>query len=241
MTPFVIVADLRTGSTLLQTSLDQHPDARCYGELFHPDALPDNQLSGVDRYRMSGHALLKRFFSEKGKKVVGFRAMIFLPMPSTPQWDDAWRSLAGTSGLHVLYLIRRDRLAQYASVRVAQETRVWHPYEGDPILRPENRPSITISPEEISAWTKERDALFALRRKQLQGLPSLTLDYETLTGEWPRAIARVQEFLSLPPLPLPQARQKQEKRPLSEVIANYDEIARSISTPELVETDEKPL
>ena len=36
MRPFVVVGMPRTGSTLLTTGIAQHPEAKCYGELFHP-------------------------------------------------------------------------------------------------------------------------------------------------------------------------------------------------------------
>ena len=225
MTPFIIVADLRTGSTLLHSSLDGHPDVRCYGELFHPDDLPDNQLPDRRRHDLTGGEVIRRAFAVEGVRAAGFRAMIFLPLPSEPQWADAWECLRSLSDLHVIYLTRRDRLAQYASMVVAQQTGAWHPSSHDPILKPENRPQITIDPEQYRRWIDEREQIWTQRRTQLAGKPSLELDYETLTGQWPETTARVQEFLGVPCVPLQPAKQKQETRPLSEVIANYEELA----------------
>lgn len=228
MTPFVIVADLRTGSTLLSTSLNAHPQIRCYGELFHPDTFPDNHLEEHDRFQMSGREVVRQAFAARGVKAAGFRAMVFLPMPAQPHWEDSWDALQERRGLRVIWLTRRDRLAQYASILVAQQTRVWHPSPEDPVLRPENRPTITIDPQEFRRWTAERERLFALRRQQLQASPSLELDYETLVAEWPDLIRRVETFLGVDPVELQPAKQKQEKRPLSEVIANYDELRAAL-------------
>jgi LPS sulfotransferase NodH len=156
--------------------------------------------------------------------------MTFLPPPSHPRWADAWPCLIQRRDQHVVYLTRRDRLAQYASMLVAEHTGVYHPYDNDPLYRPENRPKITIDPQQFLDWTRQRDDLFAERRRQLAGKPSLDLDYETLTGQWARAIARVQDFLGVDQLPLEQGKRKQETRPLSEVVSNYDELRHLYGT-----------
>jgi LPS sulfotransferase NodH len=229
MTPFIIVADLRTGSTLLQSSLNEHPQIRCLGELFHPEALPDNTPPGIDRFALSGRELIDAAFSGRDVAAAGFRAMVFLPLPSHPQWSDAWDVLRQTPKLRVIYLARRDLLAQYASVRVADHLKVWHPSPGDPALRPENRPKLTIAPDELRRWIREREALFALRRAQLEGLPSLELDYETLTGSWTSSVQRTLDFLGVPAVPLAPSRGKQETRDLAEFIENYQELRRTMT------------
>jgi LPS sulfotransferase NodH len=224
MIPFVIVADLRTGSTLLHSSLDRHPQVRCYGEVLHTDDLPDNGFPGVDRRVLTGREVVRRAFAAEVVLAAGFRAMIDHPFPSTPQWSDAWDALRETIGLRVIVLNRRDRLAQYASMLVAQRTGAWHPSPGEPILRPENRPTVTIDPEAFRRWSEERNRLYVLRREQLRDKPSLDLDYESLASDWAGTIRAVQEFLSVDPLDLGQEKQVQETRPLSEVVENYGEL-----------------
>lgn len=226
MTPFIIVADLRTGSTLLSTSLNRHPQVRCYGEIFHPDDFPDNQLDGYCRQELTAREMIAQALALPGFRAIGFRAMVFLPPPSHPRWADAWSHLAELDDLRVLYLSRRDRLAQYASMLIAEQTGVYHPYDNDPLYKPENRPKIAIDPQQFVEWTRQRDDLFAQRRRQLAGKPSLELDYETLTVQWPQAIAQVQDFLGVAWHPLDQGKRKQETRPLAEVISNYHALQR---------------
>lgn len=223
-TPFIIVSDLRTGSTLLSSSLNRHPQIRCYGELFHSDDFPDNRIDGFDRRDASSGEVLRRAMDAGGARAVGFKAMAFLPFPSERQWTDAWDRIRELSGLRVLYLTRQNRLAQYASLQVAQHTGVFHPYDNDGLYRPENRPTITIDPAAFHAWVQERDAIMERRRRQHQGLPALELTYEVLSSDWGRTMARVQAFLSVEVQPLEQTKKKQERRPLAEVIANYDEL-----------------
>jgi LPS sulfotransferase NodH len=222
--PFVIAADLRTGSTLLASTLDEHPQIRCYGELFHSQDLPDNRIDGFDRLGASAEAILKRAMHRRGVKACGFKAMIFLPLPSAADWADAWKRMRELPGLRVIWLTRRDRLAQYASAEVVRHTGVFHPYDNERVDRPEHRPVITIDPDEFRSWVRERDAQLRRRREMLRGMPALDLDYETLTGDWERSTTCVQRFLGVDVEPLEQQKKKQELRPLADVIANYAEL-----------------
>jgi LPS sulfotransferase NodH len=228
MVPFVIVADLRTGSTLLSTSLDRHPQVRCRGELFHRDDLPDNGIEGLDRADATAAAILRGAFRGV-ERARGFKAMTFLPLPSERRWPDAWDRLGAVRGLRALWLARRDRLAQYASLEVARRTGVFHPHDHDRLYRPEHRPAVTIDPRAFRAWVRERDALLARRRAQLGDVPSLELEYESLARDWERTVARVQAFLEVDVLPLAPVKRKQESRPLTEVIRNYAELRAGLA------------
>lgn len=223
--PFAIVADIRTGSTLLAASLNRHPQVRCYGELFHSEDLPDNCIEGFDRSRAPARAILEHAMQAPGVRACGFKAMIFLPLPGSRRWVDAWRRLREVPGLRVIFLTRRDRLAQYASLEVVRHTGVFHPYDNDRVYRPENRPVITIDPDELRSWMRERDAQMRRRREILHGVPALDLEYETLTERWQRSTTCIQRFLGVDVQPLEQKKKKQEPRPLNEVISNYDELA----------------
>lgn len=225
MVRFVIVADLRTGSTLLASSLNRHPQIRCYGELFHSQDLPDNRVEGLDGRRSSAARILQSALTAAEPGARGFKAMVFLPLPEAVAWGDAWDRLRAVPGLRVLWLHRRDRLAQYASLEVARHTGVFHPPDDDGLYSPENRPRITVEPAAFRAWVEERDALMRRRRQELDGLPALDLAYETLVSDWVRSTNRVQEFLEVDVQPLGKLKQKQERRPLTEVIANYAELA----------------
>lgn len=222
--PFAIVADIRTGSTLLASSLDEHPQIRCYGELFHPEDLQDNRIEGFDRPAASAAAILERAQRVPGVRAWGFKAMTFLPLPTARRWPDAWRRVRELPELRVIYLTRRDRLAQYASLEVVRHTGLFHPDDNDHVYGPENRPVITIDPDELRAWMRERDAQMRCRREMLRGVPSLDLEYEMLTEEWERCTTCVQRFLGVDVQPLEQRKKKQEQRPLNEVITNYEEL-----------------
>ncbi|MFO7964691.1 MAG: sulfotransferase [Desulfobacterales bacterium] len=224
--PFIILADLRTGSTMLSSTLNKHPDIRCLGELFHSYDFADNWICGVDRCEQSGRGLIHYAFESDEYSAVGFRAMVFLPFNDRPQWSDKWDALEDTPDLRVICLERKDYMAQYASYLVAEKTGKFHPSPEDPILHPQNRPVVRIDPDAFRTWRSERRLLFQMRAKQLGKKPQLHITYSDLAGNWPVTINKIQEFLKVLPHPLEPVKQKQEKRRLSEIIENYTELDR---------------
>lgn len=224
-TPFVIVADLRTGSTLLSATLDRHPQIRCRGELFHPDDFPDNQLPAESRPALSGPALVARALADDDVQAAGFRAMVFHPDPAErPQWAGAWQALAAQRDLHVIVLRRADVLAQFASLAIAQQTGRYNPHPGDPLYDPDHRPRVHLDPDALRHWIDERADLYAQRCAQLAGHPTLELTYEQLAQSWDDTLACIEAFLGVDQKPLTPAKQKQEQRTLSDMIVNYDEL-----------------
>lgn len=230
MTPmpvrFIILADLRTGSTLLSASLDRHPAIRCYGELFHERDFDDNRPDGCDRTALDAAALLDRAWGSGGRRAVGFRAMLDHPPASRPQWRDLWERLAACPDLGVIHLRRRDRLAQYASLMIAASTGVFHPSPQTPAIPPEHRPRVRIDPDRFRTWAAAQQAREQERLRILGHHRLLALSYERLTGDWVRVTRYIQHFLEVPLVRLPQVKHKQEHRALAEAIENYDELLR---------------
>lgn len=228
--PFLIIADLRTGSTLLSTTLNRHPDIQCLGELLHPRDFADNQLPEFNRHDLTAQQLIGNALDVEGARAAGFRAMVFHPDPRVrPLWGDAWEVLRDWPGLRVIHLYRQDQLAQYASYRIALEIGCFTPSPDDPALNPENRPRLRIDPDELEHWITERRLLNTKRRRQLDGKPWFELSYETLVSDWDRQMTRIQRFIGVDVHSLAQAKQKQEQRPLSEFILNLNQLRATVS------------
>ncbi len=226
--PFLIVCDLRTGSTLLTTSLDRHPFIRCLGELFHSEDHADNQIQRADRHALTARELVAAGLDAPPGHAGGFRAMVYQPdTAARPQWSGVWEALAECEGLRVIYLRREDPLAQYVSYRVAERTGHFHPPPDDPALEAGNRPILHVEPGELNAWIEERASLYARCRTQLAGKPTLETSYDALAEHWDAEIHRIQRFIGVQPHRLTQRKRKQEQRPLAEVVSNYEALRQS--------------
>jgi hypothetical protein len=73
--------------------------------------------------------------------------------------------------------------------------------------------------QKTKALEKEHESFFAEHSKQIH-----TLYYEDLVANTEKEIQDVQQFLGVESLPLTPYTKKQEKRPLKEIITNYDEL-----------------
>ena len=85
----------------------------------------------------------------------------------------------------------------------------------------------SANPAEAVAEFERRMRYQQGMRDRLDGHAVLDITYEELTADLDAGMARVQQFLGVPPKRLAISTVKQEVRPLSEVIANYGELRKA--------------
>jgi hypothetical protein len=223
-TRFVIVANGRTGSTLLADLLRSHPAIQCEGEI-------------LNERRWRG-----------GCRPLGWLARSF-PMPYL-----AWRAgralkpvygfklktggqvcdLGGTlhslrrRGWRLICLSRRDALQQTFSWAVAQATGLWQRTAGGEA--PPQRVVLDAASflRDLQTCVDDRQALAGL----LRPLPHLPLIYEDdlqRSDRWPATGARLCAFLGVASAPLTSRIAKTWERPYTEVVTNYAEILAAVA------------
>jgi hypothetical protein len=179
---FAIVTTGRTGSVLLAERLDSHPDIACEGEI-----LGDRRHFPVQfAARRGTRAALG------GAQAYGFtincRHFGYQILREEPGY---LRRLA-TSGYHLIFLRRRNVVAQALSAAIASRTR-WHWVAGDrPVFAP-----FEVDPVEVLTMSylfEESDQLLV---NALQGLPHLTVTYEDDLQEPDAQQATVDRICSL--------------------------------------------
>lgn len=135
---FIVLSQPRTGSTLLAQSLNSHPAARCFGEIFNTKvSFIHYQQWGYDQHSADDKALRARapaeFLRERifPPRLEGVRAVGFKLMYEDPQaFDGLTELLRDDVGLHVLHLRRRNLLRVLVSYKIVEETGVV--FQGDP-------------------------------------------------------------------------------------------------------------
>ena len=224
-TRFVVLCQPRTGSSLLNASLRQHPEIEMHGEILnhrYPHRLPQD-----------GYKRLVSALSTSTHPAVGCNLHAFQPdrvWDGWRRWESAWNALADDHSIKVIHLQRIDTLAQMASWKIAQLLSRWG--RQDDII---DRPTIAISPDEYRWFRDWNRSVMEWRLSHLQGRSILPVTYESLCNEWEPALARIQDFIGVRCLPLRQVTTRNERRPLSEVIENYDDLRpHTIPTPNFV-------
>lgn len=210
---FVILCLGRTGSTHLQSMLDFHSQARCYGELFG-DGKPPTFASSEDP---DPAEFLERTLGDGEERAVGFK----LPMNSIRSTPATAALVRAEPRMAAIRLSRRNRLAQLVSRRMLAATGVSQSIFGD-----YGDATVRIEPGECVAALERMEAEEAELDALCAGAPTFRIAYEQLGDE--RTLADLQRFLGLDPEPLRSWYTRVRSRSLPETVANWDELAAAL-------------
>lgn len=117
---FVVLCQPRTGSSLLNSSLRQHPEIEMHGEILnhrYPHRLPQD-----------GYQRLRSALNTTTHLAVGCNLHAFQPdrvWDGWRRWESAWQALADDRSIKVIHLQRQDTLAQMASWKIAHLLSRW--------------------------------------------------------------------------------------------------------------------
>lgn len=173
---FLILGLPRSGTTYLMTLLNAHRDILCAGEQFNPYAIIDAQSESRDFAALAARDQGARAFSDAFFKTqadapykrVGYKFMIGHNI-------NLLAGLPEMTGLSLVYVYRRNKLAQISSLIKANQTKRWAQAEKDAHVRRK----IDAGPLQISQYWHEfatQDFLFG---QWFDTLPQrkLTLEY----------------------------------------------------------------
>ncbi len=208
--PFVIVTRSRSGSNLLVSMLDGHPQTHVEGEL----------LGRVWGGSVDG--ILDRLFRSYPSFVtaVGFKYFYYHPVDGDP--EQAWRALERREGLRFIHLTRRNLLRIEVSRRLAASTGTWS----------QRRPASTRFKEPVHLTAPDLERRFevtrrheAMARARFGRKPWFELSYEDLIADPAGRASDVQRFLGLDVQSVRSPLVRQNPEPLSALIANYEALA----------------
>lgn len=240
-TKFVIISHLRSGTHLLRSLLESHPQLVCQSEVFNSDDpalpfsldMPSRDILDQWVYRDFASSISCAGFVLQVYHPWGLRA--FPGIRENPGWGDIWALLEAMPDLHVIHLQRENLLRRHLSHLLARKTGNWHnwvPEKAAAIthLHPlpvavENiagRPAVTLDAERLQIDFEEVEALHQEVATRFAGGRYMTLTYEQLSGESDTQSARLLDFLELPPARLEAAVSRLDSRPLCESIRNFE-------------------
>ena len=208
--PFVIRTMPRTGTYMLKTALDSHPELTCHGAMFHPQGTQY-------RYQDKTTDYVYRKYTGLGE---GLIIHGLLPGDSIqyPFTEDVWPLIARERPV-LIVLSRRDHLRRCASLARAIQTNTWS------ITQPGGPgAAVTIRPWQVRLWI---DRAIESQRTARRLFPwAIFLDYEDLVADWDRQIARIQRAIGVREvLPLqPTIHRQSSDSPVRELVANFDEL-----------------
>ena len=250
MLKFLIAGQQRTGSTMLVRTLDQHESICCRGELFIKN-YPNRTLGGYESYirqslqRRAFHLLSRR------RSIDHYLDEVF----SAPRYlftnDDKWRNCKAIGfkmqygqarrtpaalryvndrKLPVIHLVRRNPLRILVSLLVRRTTG-----EANRVL---DAGHSTESAAITRVKVEVADLLSSLQKLEKNNLrweqfvassPRLSVYYEDMVEDMAGELNRILDFLGLPrQAGLEPPTVKLNPAPISDIIVNYDEVARHL-------------
>ena len=238
-TKFVIVGIARTGSAVLLDLLNSNRQVLAFGELFRtPEAIGwDIRPFGgsydrrfLPKYRTDPRAFIDDVvFGPRPPVVraVGFK--LFYYHAQEAPFSDVWTRIVGDRNMRIIHLMRRNILAQFASLKLAHQTQVWSATRKT-AARTE---PIRLTPEEcrrhfehVRHYERECDALFGDHQK-------LSIYYEDLVRTKEAEMMRVLDFLRVRAEPGSNTKLvRQRTVPLSKAIANFSELCAAFRNSE---------
>lgn len=224
---FVIYAAPRTGSNLLCSLLNSHPEILCHHGLFNPrgihyaldhrDGDPDfGTAEERDRDSVSFLEAVWRY--DGGKRAVGFKF-------NRGEHAAAHDAVARDTSVHKILLRRRNRIKTYVSERIADATGAWENYDGRETM-PQR---IVVDPPALAQHADANERYYAAIEETLHATnqPWLEVDYEALQNG---GVAPILALLGVDAhAPLTAGSYKQNPDDLRELVANFEEVRLALA------------
>ena len=225
-TRFVILAAPRSGSNLLCTLLNSHPEVLCHHEVFNPAGIfyaldhrdGSLDLGTIEARDRAPAAFLERLWTTRlGRRCVGFKF-------TRGQDETVLGIVLHDRGVRKIVLRRTNQLKTYVSAKIAEKTGQWEVYRESDLVA--DKPRIAVDFEEFHRHAAENDRFHAQIEDVLDrtSQESLHVNYERLFHEdeqlrWPRFLGA-----SRLSVPLRAASVKQNPTDLRRIVSNYDEV-----------------
>lgn len=217
MIKFIVLTRSRTGSNLLVSMLNSHPDVRCGGEELR-------SLNG----RQVSEAIETSFPIRQALKASGFKIFYYHPLDDS---SGAVRdTLSAMRELRVLHLMRRNILRTLTSRKIATQTNVWHSRTQTTVAADDKR--VFFTEDELQSGfiqTKQWENEYASRFDESR---TLQVYYEDLVGNYDGQFRRIASFLEVEPHQPRTDLKRQNPEPLDKLIVNYDALKEHFANTE---------
>lgn len=207
---FVIITRSRTGSNLLVSLLNNHPNIHSEGEVFR---------------RIGGTSCLEiwnSIFTSKLSRIkyVGFKIFYYHPLDS----DDisVWNYLKEDHEIKVIHLRRENMLQTIVSRKIAGKTDVWSSAGNNKL--PLSERQIFLTAQECNSEFSKTEDNERLTRDNFSTHPFLEVTYEDLVDNNQKVMNNIFEFLGIPSFLVSSKLKKQNGESLSNLITNFNSL-----------------
>ncbi len=185
-TPFIILCAPRTGSTLLHTYLNSHPNIHSYGESWKGKAR--KRSISADEF------VSKTIFTAFSSNVKAVGIKVFYQDSSDGSLVEIVKKCFDTPNLKIIHLIRKNSRAVYRSLKTAEITGIWSSTGQSPGIGEK----IAIEQGELENFNKHYLGEIEYYTNNLKSRNTYTLYYENLTSDSKTELDGILNFLGVP-------------------------------------------
>jgi len=180
---FVILSEPRTGSNMLTSKFSSVPDVVCHAEIFHPDAiyikLPKDTIPNIGERDSNPESFITKILDKtyeyhQHPNIIGFK--IFF------DHNPAAMSYVYRNNIPVILLERKNKVAQYSSLKIAKNTDQWTSVQQAKNKVAGSSRKVRFSLIEYIAFTLRSRArfIFAMHKLKKESIPFIHVYYEGL-------------------------------------------------------------
>lgn len=211
---FMILSSPRSGTHMLKSSIDNHPNAVCLTEMFNPDYT--EKIYPFTEYTPEQEILDGYIFCEYPPEVQAVGFCLHRVGARFGNWPDLWEMLVNMEDLYIISLRRENLLRRYWSfqLRTIQD------------LRNQSPEPRALDKDRLIADFERQTSRIAEFDEKFKDHPLITVTYEQLCNDYGPTLNRVQEFLGLDVIELQPGTNRRATPKISEKVTNYDELKR---------------
>jgi LPS sulfotransferase NodH len=207
---FVVLTRSRTGSNLLLSFLNSHPNVFCEGEIF-------SKLKGTDPIKRLNNTFGKQPRHVRAK---GFKIFYYHPLDADAV--EFWAELERRTEFRIIHLTRDNILRTLLSRKIAGIQGAWTGTRFDQGETADKQ--VSFHADELEEGFRQTQAWQDSAAARFAGHPMLQLTYEGLTENPLDSYRALSTFLGLPASELRTSLNKQNPESFRRLIRNYDEL-----------------
>ncbi len=234
---FLICAAPRSGSNMLSSLLNDHPDILCHHELYNP-----NGIFYALHLRNTGFSFMDMDIATRDQKPLDFLDEIWehplgcshIGFKMTHYQNQLiFDTLLADPTILKIVLKRKNKIAMHVSKLIAEQRNVWEDYGEQPLKKPNIKVEVKISnlQKDIAynnAFYKDID-----QRLKNNNQSAFYTDYELLSCS--AMHQQLLSFLGCSIVPIRAKSRKQNPEPLKDLISNYNDLKQQVLRSELLE------
>jgi LPS sulfotransferase NodH len=208
---FVVICHARTGSNLLYSYINAHPNVEMHGEIF-------KQLDGRDI-----HQVFQTFSAFKPKSIHAAGFKMFYTHPEDGDPESLLRLIESKPDPLIIHLTRQNRLRTFISLKIAERTHVWGLKDHQSLI-PVPEKMVYVDPREFEKFVLQ---LETHERNVLQRFGTgkyLAFTYEELTTGPEKCLQQIFNKMNVSYIPPKTRFRKSNPEPLHELIQNFEQI-----------------